>query len=578
MNIIDIKTVAFSYMISNLICLIVILIVWIQYRKRFVGIGFWLADFVFQSLSLLFLVLRGAIPDAVSMIGTSFFAVAGTVLVFIGLERFTGKRGFQIHNYFLLGLFLAVLLYFSVIVPDLNMRNISFSAALFVICLQGAWLLLFRVDIELKKISAAAGYVLILFAATSLFRIVFSIAVPAVNNYEDSGLYNTIVLLSYQMLFILFTFSLVLMVNRRLFREIKMDMMLREQRAIIINLRLVLWEYSTTHDVKELMQKALDEIEELTGSLIGFYHFVDEKKKGLTLQAWSTRTREKFCKAEGENMHYSLKDAGVWVDCVRERRPVIHNDYASLSHKKGLPPGHAEVIRELVVPIMRDRKVVSILGVGNKPVEYTQDDIELVEYIADLVWTIVVQKQADEKIKVLNTRLERLAMTDELTSLENRRAFLLQGEVELKRSNRYKQPLEMIMLDIDYFKNINDTFGHEAGDVVLRYVADVLRKNVRNADVVARLGGEEFGILLPNAQAAAAIVLAERLRAEIEQGTCEFHGKKMIVTISLGIAEHGEKSDDLHTLIRNADIAMYQAKREGRNRVAVFKNYPQPVE
>ena len=121
-------------------------------------------------------------------------------------------------------------------------------------------------------------------------------------------------------------------------------------------------------------------------------------------------------------MHYNIDQAGVWVDCVRQRKPVIHNDYAALPHRKGLPDGHAEVVRELVVPILRQEQVVSILGVGNKPTDYDDKDVELVAYIADVVWEIVRRKRAEEKLKQLSRAVEQspasIVITDTAGNIE----------------------------------------------------------------------------------------------------------------------------------------------------------------
>ncbi len=126
--------------------------------------------------------------------------------------------------------------------------------------------------------------------------------------------------------------------------------------------RSVLIEYAATHTLDELMTKALDEIEALVDSPIGFYHFVEADQKTISLQQWSSRTLTDFCRAEGKGLHYPIEQAGVWADCARQKKPIIHNDYASLKHKQGMPEGHAEVIRELVVPIIRKDKVVSHPG------------------------------------------------------------------------------------------------------------------------------------------------------------------------------------------------------------------------
>jgi PAS domain S-box-containing protein len=178
------------------------------------------------------------------------------------------------------------------------------------------------------------------------------------------------------------------------------DITQRKRAEDLIRLRLDLLEFVATHSLEELLQKTLDEVGNLTDSPIGFYHFVNEDQETLSLQAWSTRTVKEFCFAAGKGRHYPITEAGVWVDCVREKRPVIHNDYASLSHRKGLPEGHAPVIRELVVPIMRSGLIVAILGIGNKPSDYTQEDVETVSYIADVAWEIFERRRAEEQVKV----------------------------------------------------------------------------------------------------------------------------------------------------------------------------------
>jgi PAS domain S-box-containing protein len=174
----------------------------------------------------------------------------------------------------------------------------------------------------------------------------------------------------------------------------------------IIHLRLELFEFAADHSLEALMQKALDEIGEITNSPIGFYHFVETDQKTLSLQAWSTRTLQEFCQAEGRGLHYDIDQAGVWVDCVHQRQPVIHNDYAALSHRKGMPPGHAEVKRELVVPTMRNGRIVSILGVGNKPSDYDEKDVKLVAYAADVIWSIIERKRDEEQLQGYQQQLE----------------------------------------------------------------------------------------------------------------------------------------------------------------------------
>jgi diguanylate cyclase (GGDEF)-like protein/PAS domain S-box-containing protein len=347
------------------------------------------------------------------------------------------------------------------------------------------------------------------------------------------------------------------------------DLSEKDRTDMILRVRLDLREYSVGHTTEELMVKALDEIEDMTDSRIGFYHFVDEDRGTISLQAWSTRTTREFCKASGKGMHYPVESAGVWADGLRARRPIIHNDYLSLPNKKGMPDGHALVKRELVAPTFRGGKIVSILGVGNKESDYTADDVALVSYIADLVWTIVEQKRAGERILELNHRLEELAMTDELTGLPNRRAFFAIAEREIQKARRYSSPLSFLMIDVDHFKDVNDTYGHDSGDAALASVARTLRKHVRDVDVAARLGGEEFGVLMPSTRLSDALLSAERLRAAVSKSACEAGGNELRVTVSIGVSARTEEAASLDSIMKSADKALYRAKEAGRDRVVV---------
>jgi PAS domain S-box-containing protein len=168
-----------------------------------------------------------------------------------------------------------------------------------------------------------------------------------------------------------------------------------KQMEELLRARLRLSE--TTADLSEpaLLQRVLDEAEALTGSCIGFFVFCTPDEQTLVPQTWSSNTLCSFCTTDATVRHYPLATAGVWADCIRERRPVIHNNYADLPHRKGLPPGHAPLCRELVVPIVRDGRIVAAFAVGNKKQPYDQWDVELVTSLGDLAWDIVVRKRAE---------------------------------------------------------------------------------------------------------------------------------------------------------------------------------------
>ena len=172
----------------------------------------------------------------------------------------------------------------------------------------------------------------------------------------------------------------------------------------IMQARLRLLEFAGSHSMDELLTATLDEIEELTGSVIGFYHFVEADQKTLTLHSWSTNTIKNMCTAEGAGSHYGVDQAGVWADCVRERRSIIHNDYASLPNRKRMPEGHAEVVREAVVPIFRGDQIMAIIGVGNKAANYDESDIEIVSQLGDLSWDVAERKRVEENLRQMNER------------------------------------------------------------------------------------------------------------------------------------------------------------------------------
>lgn len=174
--------------------------------------------------------------------------------------------------------------------------------------------------------------------------------------------------------------------------------------------RFKLSELAMTANLDRIMQATVDEAEIFTASKMGFFHFVNEDQETLTLQAWSSNTLNTMCPAEGKGKHYPLSQAGVWVDCIHQRAPVLHQDYASLPHKKGLPDGHVPIVRELTLPIIRGEKVKAVIGVGNKETEYTEQDINVVKELASFAIDLIERKQLEDEYRESAERLD-LAMS-----------------------------------------------------------------------------------------------------------------------------------------------------------------------
>jgi diguanylate cyclase (GGDEF)-like protein len=164
-------------------------------------------------------------------------------------------------------------------------------------------------------------------------------------------------------------------------------------------------------------------------------------------------------------------------------------------------------------------------------------------------------------------QLEKLATTDGMTGLHNRRQFMKLADAEWSRFQRYGRPLSLLMLDVDLFKSINDRFGHDVGDQVVAHIAALCREDRRISDVVARIGGEEFALLLPETTIDAAYTLAERLRRNVELSPLLSNSNGLAVTVSIGVAEAGPGMSSIVDLMKDSDRALYEAKRIGRNRV-----------
>ncbi len=175
-----------------------------------------------------------------------------------------------------------------------------------------------------------------------------------------------------------------------------------------------------------------------------------------------------------------------------------------------------------------------------------------------------------KELEAANAKLELLATTDGLTGLANNRHFRVTLANELERAHRYGADFSVVLMDVDFFKQFNDTYGHLAGDDVLRQVSQVLKSQVREVDLAARYGGEEFVILLPEAGMQAAVQAAERIRAAIEAAPWELRG----VTVSVGVATLSMMSPESSDLVQAADDALYAAKRSGRNRVVHSSSLP----
>lgn len=183
-------------------------------------------------------------------------------------------------------------------------------------------------------------------------------------------------------------------------------------------------------------------------------------------------------------------------------------------------------------------------------------------YAIGSIRDITVRKQYEQKLK-------ELALTDSLTGLSNRRHFWQKTEMMLSQASRYERPFSVMMFDLDHFKTINDTYGHDIGDLVLKKVAIVVGETMRRSDILGRIGGEEFAVAIPETETHMVEYTGERIRKALADVVMDGNGQEVSFTVSIGIAHKTDKEICLDALLKKADEALYKAKRNGRNRVEV---------
>lgn len=233
------------------------------------------------------------------------------------------------------------------------------------------------------------------------------------------------------------------------------------------------------------------------------------------------------------------------------------------------------------IPIIMQTALESVeskvegLGAGaddyiTKPINFAELQARLSSMLRIKALQDAVERR-ERQLAAANAELSRMAITDGLTGLFNRRHIEDRLHEMFEHSLRLNEPLGCVLLDLDHFKTVNDTFGHQAGDEVLRQFAQVLRRSAREVDKIGRYGGEEFMVLLPGASLEAAVTFAERARQEVEAFDVVFDGGRVRRTLSAGVAAWPHsRICDRHTLVKVADDALYVAKRLGRNRVVRF--------
>lgn len=315
-------------------------------------------------------------------------------------------------------------------------------------------------------------------------------------------------------------------------------------------------DISSVLDYRQLLNKILHKNIQVLDADTGSIMLFDDESGDLIIEASFGLPHEIVTKTRVS----SGQGISGWV--AKTKKELIIYDTVK-------EPGFAELKGRKVekgclmsAPLIAKNKVLGVINVSKKtPYSFNERDLELFRALS-----------IHAAIAIDNAKLYRLAITDGLTKLYIHRYFQQRMDELIRFSKENKTPFSLIMTDIDHFKSFNDTYGHQVGDEVLKTVARILMKSVRDEDIVARYGGEEFAVICPGITKEEATIPAERIRKSVEEYDFFVNGKRVQITISLGISEYGEDAIDKKMLIECADLALYYAKENGRNQFKKFSS------
>jgi len=344
----------------------------------------------------------------------------------------------------------------------------------------------------------------------------------------------------------------------------------REQREMdrLHNVHATLLEISRTLAMRVDLTDRLETLVGLAKKIVDYdvcYIFVVETGGRRAILKVARDNRSKVTDLAEDRGAIALTD-GMLTTLVRTRQPILFSNPAAAGRPdpRIFPSGsglETTARSFLGLPMMLEERVLAVVLMGSyRERAYTTEDKQLLSIVCYQTALSIAESE-------MHAKLERLAVTDGLTGLVNHRKFQERLADEFLRASRHAAAFSLLLGDIDYFKRVNDTYGHPAGDAVLKAVAGAITKAARKVDWVARYGGEEFAVLLVQTDVAQAAISAERIRKAVAEMQIAWQGQTIPVTISIGIATSTVDAADREGLIAAADRALYAAKHGGRNRV-----------
>lgn len=317
------------------------------------------------------------------------------------------------------------------------------------------------------------------------------------------------------------------------------------------------------HLLKDILRYAAEIVHAQKGSIM----LLEEASNELVVSVVygiDADTEEKILRGLYQTKRFKIGE-GIAGQVAQSRRPVVLNN--PTTSKMFVHTATSNVTSILCVPLVVHDDLQGVLNITNKELgqPFTNDDLQIILQVAD-----------QAAMALYNAHLYELAVTDGLTKVFIRRHFFSKFAEELKRATRTHADLSLLMIDIDFFKKVNDTYGHQCGDYVLAELAAVLRAQLRDLDIIGRYGGEEFAILLVESNAVGALIAATRIQSALEEHIFQWQPEgqeekiELRISVSIGVASYPDHASDQRELLQRADEALYYSKRQGRNRTSLY--------
>lgn len=517
----ELRTLLTTNIISMLICFSVMFIVWWDNRDRFPATTHWLYCLGVQFLSFPLILLRGKIPDVFSIVIASWLITSGFILLVRGVAVHVERPYSLRHDHALQLVFLIIQMYFTYIDPNLMWRSINYSVFLTWLSLECVWLI-YRTSPGKRFAAHILAYVMSAYAMLFFGRIVYYAYRPPNPEFFQASAYDLFLYVGTQALLVSLTFCLVLMVNRRL-----------------------------THDLQEDSRNRLKAEEEVRINLNRLARAELASKTGY----WEFRP-------DTGVITYSPGAARIYGVSGEQADPEIVKAVPLPEFRSGLDAAMRDLI-ENGLPYDVEFTIRTVDTGELREIHSTAELNPAQRTVFGVIQDITERKRIEHD-------LQYLVQVDPLTRVFSRRHFMAMTERELANAARYASSLSALMLDIDHFKKVNDTYGHQVGDQVLKQLGRLFSGVLREVDIVGRYGGEEFAVVLPKTGLDQAIEISERLRQAVAASPLPLaHGLPLTVTVSIGVTELRDSAENIDALLARADKALYDAKHLGRNRVCV---------